>query len=194
MGHVQKRGRNLFYSHHRRTDQCRSTRVRTCRHPTACVAFLNEQLFTTPTWLIDRDLIAKARILPVNAICSLQSNILARLLNKNTFDKMSENEALNGKQAYTASQLFADLHTTIWNNPSRSDIFRRNMQKAYIKDLIGLLDKAQEEAAEKANRRLSYSESPAIARGELIALQRIVKSAAPKRPALPKVITKTCRH
>lgn len=150
------------------------------------VAFLNEQLFTTPTWLIDRDLIAKARILPVNAICSLQSNILARLLNKTTFDKMSENEALNGKQAYTASQLFADLHTTIWNNPSRSDIFRRNMQKAYIKDLIGLLDKAQEEAAEKANRRLSYSESPAIARGELIALQRIVKSAAAQTTGIAK--------
>lgn len=150
------------------------------------VAFLNEQLFTTPTWLIDRDLIAKARILPVNAICSLQSNILTRLLNKNTFDKMSENEALNGKQAYTASQLFADLHTTIWNNPSRSDIFRRNMQKAYIKDLIGLLDKAQEEAVEKANRRLSYSESPAIARGELIALQRIVKSAAAQTTGIAK--------
>ena len=72
------------------------------------------------------------------------------------------------------------------NNPSRSDIFRRNMQKAYIKDLIGLLDKAQEEAAEKANRRLSYSESPAIARGELIALQRIVKSAAAQTTGIAK--------
>lgn len=62
------------------------------------IAFLNEQLFTTPEWLIDRQLMEKAKILPVNVICSLQSGVLARLINKNTLDKMSENEILNGKK------------------------------------------------------------------------------------------------
>ena len=142
------------------------------------VAFLNEQLFTTPEWLIDQELIAKARITPVNAICSLQSSVLSRLLSRNTFDKMSENEALNGSKAYTAAQLFADLRPVFWDNPMRSDIFRRNIQKAYVENLIGLLDKAQAEADKRTNRRSRYSDAPAIARGELIALERLVKSAA----------------
>ena len=142
------------------------------------VAFLNEQLFTTPEWLIDQELIAKARFTPVNAICSLQSSVLSRLLSRNTFDKMSENEALNGSKAYTAAQLFADLRPVFWDNPMRSDIFRRNIQKTYVENLIGLLDKAQAEADKRANRRSRYSDAPAIARGELIALERLVKSAA----------------
>ena len=91
---------------------------------------------------------------------------------------MCENEALNGAEAYTAAQLFADLRPVFWNNPARSDIFRRNIQKAYVEDLIGLLDKSQAEADKRANRRPRYSDAPAIARGELIALERLVKSAA----------------
>lgn len=69
------------------------------------IAFLNEQLFTTPEWLIDRQLMEKAKILPVNVICSLQSGVLARLINKNTLDKMSENEILNGKSIYICSDV-----------------------------------------------------------------------------------------
>lgn len=34
----------------------------------------------------------------MNVICSLQSGVLARLINKNTLNKMSENEILNGKK------------------------------------------------------------------------------------------------
>ena len=105
------------------------------------IAFLNEQLFTTPEWLIDRQLMEKAKILPVNVICSLQSGVLARLINKNTLDKMSENEILNGKKAYTSAQMFNDLKKVIWSNLGQSDIYKRNMQKAYVENLINLLDK-----------------------------------------------------
>lgn len=142
------------------------------------IAFLNEQLFTTPEWLIDRQLMEKAKILPVNVICSLQSGVLARLINKNTLNKMSENEILNGKKAYTSAQMFNDLKKVIWSNLGQSDIYKRNMQKAYVENLINLLDKKGNADKNASGKRPVYSEAPAIAHGQLTELKRLVTSAA----------------
>lgn len=142
------------------------------------IAFLNEQLFTTPEWLIDRQLMEKAKILPVNVICSLQSGVLARLINKNTLDKMSENEILNGKKAYTSAQMFNDLKKVIWSNLGQSDIYKRNMQKAYVENLINLLDKKENADKNASGKRPAYSEAPAIAHGQLTELKRLTTSAA----------------
>lgn len=142
------------------------------------IAFLNEQLFTTPEWLIDRQLMEKAKILPVNVICSLQSGVLARLINKNTLDKMSENEILNGKKAYTSAQMFNDLKKVIWSNLGQSDIYKRNMQKAYVENLINLLDKKGNADKNASGKRPTYSEAPAIAHGQLTELKRLATSAA----------------
>ena len=142
------------------------------------IAFLNEQLFTTPEWLIDRQLMEKAKILPMNVICSLQSGVLARLINKNTLDKMSENEILNGKKAYTSAQMFNDLKKVIWSNLGQSDIYKRNMQKAYVENLINLLDKKGNADKNASGKRPAYSEAPAIAHGQLTELKRLVTSAA----------------
>lgn len=142
------------------------------------IAFLNEQLFTTPEWLINRQLMEKAKILPVNVICSLQSGVLARLINKNTLDKMSENEILNGKKAYTSAQMFNDLKKVIWSNLGQSDIYKRNMQKAYVENLINLLDKKGNADKNASGKRPAYSEAPAIAHGQLTELKRLATSAA----------------
>lgn len=142
------------------------------------IAFLNEQLFTTPEWLIDRQLMEKAKIVPVNTICSLQSGVLARLINKNTLDKMSENEILNGKKAYTSAQMFNDLKKVIWSNLGQSDIYKRNMQKAYVENLINLLDKKGNADKNASGKRPAYSEAPAIAHGQLTELKRLATSAA----------------
>lgn len=142
------------------------------------ITFLNEQLFTTPEWLIDRQLMEKAKILPVNVICSLQSGVLARLINKNTLDKMSENEILNGKKAYTSAQMFNDLKKVIWSNLGQSDIYKRNMQKAYVENLINLLDKKGNADNNASGKRPAYSEAPAIAHGQLTELKGLATSAA----------------
>lgn len=142
------------------------------------IAFLNEQLFTTPEWLIDRQLMEKAKILPVNVICSLQSGVLARLINKNTLDKMSENEILNGKKAYTSAQMFNDLKKVIWSNLGQSDIYKRNMQKAYVENLINMLDKKGNADKNASGKHPAYSEAPAIAHGQLTELKRLTTSAA----------------
>lgn len=142
------------------------------------VAFLNEQLFTTPTWLINQELMEKAGINPINTICTIQANILSRLISKATLNKMMMNEAANGRKAYTAQQMFSDLRKTIWTRTAQADLYKRNTQRVYVESLIKLLDKSQAPAKPGVQRNYFYSEAPAMARGELITINSIVKSAA----------------
>ena len=106
----------------------------------------------------------------MNVICSLQSGVLARLINKNTLDKMSENEILNGKKAYTSAQMFNDLKKVIWSNLGQSDIYKRNMQKAYVENLINLLDKKGNADKNASGKRPAH--------GQLTELKRLATSAA----------------
>ena len=142
------------------------------------VAFLNEQLFTAPAWLINQELMEKAGINPINTICTIQANILSRLISKATLNKMMMNEAANGRKAYTAQQMFSDLRKTIWTRTAQADLYKRNTQRVYVESLIKLLDKSQAPAKPGVQRNYFYSEAPAMARGELITINSIVKSAA----------------
>lgn len=142
------------------------------------VTFLNKQLFTTPTWLINQELMEKAGINPINTICTIQANILSRLISKATLNKMMMNEAANGSKAYTAQQMFSDLRKTIWTRTAQADLYKRNTQRVYVESLIKLLDKSQAPAKPGVPQKYFYSEAPAMARGELITINSIVKNAA----------------
>lgn len=107
------------------------------------VEFLNKQLFATPTWLIDRDIFSKTGINAISTIGNLQDNVLNRLLATRNLSKLIDAEALNGNNAYTINELFADLKKGVWSElPARSkiDVYRRNLQKSYIGILDDLLN------------------------------------------------------
>lgn len=107
------------------------------------IAFLNEQLFTTPSWLINKDLIQLAGVNAVVTIDKLQKGAIARLISRPTFDKMLQNEAQNGVNAYTSIQLLDDLKKGIWSelySGKPIDIYRRNLQKGYVTALVGIVD------------------------------------------------------
>ncbi|MDR1682815.1 MAG: zinc-dependent metalloprotease [Candidatus Symbiothrix sp.] len=132
------------------------------------VQFLNEQVFATPKWLIDKSLIEKASVDPIVAIGNVQKTTIDRLINRNTLDKMIRNEAYNGQSAYMTDDLFRDLKRGIWSELSGGvaiDVYRRNLQKNYVAALIGILN---------ANVQPS-SDATGIARTQLVDLQTIIK-------------------
>jgi len=102
------------------------------------LAFLNEQLFVTPQWLVDKDLVFKAQVNPVELIGNVQRNIMNKLLSKFTFDKMIQDEALNGSSAFTVTQMLDMLKSNIWTGIP-ADVYKRNLQKAYVDALISVL-------------------------------------------------------
>lgn len=109
------------------------------------VAFLNQQLFNTPTWLINNDIFAKTGGNPLTIIGNIQDGMLNRLLSASTLNKMITAETAVGNNAYKITDLISDLKKGIWTELSTKktiDVYRRNLQKSYISILNNLLNPA----------------------------------------------------
>jgi len=104
------------------------------------VAFLNQQLFTTPSWLINNEELSKFdNGLMINRIKSVQVNTLSSVLSPSRLARMYDNETRNGNNAYTVANLFADLRTGIFGS-AKPDAFKRNLQRGFIQNLKNLLN------------------------------------------------------
>ena len=112
-----------------------------------CVKFLNQNLFDTPMWMIDENILNKIQFTgALDRVRGLQSSYLNRLLDFGRLARMIENEALNGRSSYTINELMLDLKNGIFselNDNSNIDIFRRNIQRAFIQRLGYLMKESQ---------------------------------------------------
>jgi hypothetical protein len=106
------------------------------------VDFLNKQLFATPTWILNQSIFDKTGFNGPATISYLQDNVLSRLFSSSTLTKLLNAEAAAGDKAYQLTELFADLKKGIWGELATRkavDIYRRNLQKSYVSNLLGLL-------------------------------------------------------
>ncbi|HKG45783.1 MAG TPA: zinc-dependent metalloprotease [Pyrinomonadaceae bacterium] len=106
----------------------------------AAVRFLNENAFATPAWAVKPDVVR--RIEPAGALARVnmaQERVLNSLLSNTRFDRLIEQEALDGAAAYKPAEFMADVRRGIWSEleggPVRIDVYRRNLQNSYI-DLL----------------------------------------------------------
>jgi hypothetical protein len=104
------------------------------------VKFLNENAFVTPTWAIDPKILRRIQAVGVLAtIRSAQGSVLNNLLNSPRFNRLVEQEALDGKPAYSAVEFLADVRSGVWKELAdpqvRIDAYRRNLQRAFL-DLV----------------------------------------------------------
>ena len=139
--------------------------------------FLNENVFTTPDWLLQKEILNN--IEPsgaISAIGSLQSRLLSSVLRMDRLERMIENEALNGSSAYSMTQMLADLRKGIWSELSGSkeiDAFRRNLQRAHVERLASLMSQDAR----------SRSDVSAAVRAELKTIQRSARAASSRYSA-----------
>ncbi len=109
------------------------------------VAFLNQQLFNTPTWLISNDIFSRTGNSPLTIIGNAQDNVLGGLLSANTLNKLINAEAAS-PNTYKMTDLFSDLKKGIWSELSTRkaiDVYRRNLQKSYVSIMNKLLNPAE---------------------------------------------------
>ena len=107
------------------------------------VDFLNKQLFTTPSWLINPEIYNRTGQSGLSVIGNIQDNTLNSLLNSRTLNKLVDAEAGIGSNAYQVTELLNDLKKGIWSELAAKkpvDIYRRNLQKSYVNILSGLLN------------------------------------------------------
>lgn len=157
------------------------------------VAFLNVQLFATPKWLMDQNILAK--INPENgveSIKSMQDATLSNLLAGDRLVRLLEASSAN-KNNYSVDELLTDLKNGIFSELKSSaaiDMYRRNIQKLYIDKVIGLLKPGTTTLRSvpvgvtygftTKTVNLSQTDLPSIARGQLISLKNQIKTAASK--------------
>ena len=139
------------------------------------VAFLNEQAFTTPMFLVDPEILR--RIEPVGVLDRIQTSqtrVLRTLLRGDRIERLVEQEALDGALAYPATEFLADLRAGLWlelgDSDVRIDAYRRNLQRTYLEIVDDQLDGSS----------ASDGDARPFLRGELRALARAVAAALPQ--------------
>lgn len=108
--------------------------------------FINKQVFTTPTWVINKEIAGKTGVNYTTAILSLQEAALSRMLSTGTMNKMLNAEASIGSQAYTVLDLLTDLKQMVFTeliSKKPVDIYRRNLQKSYVERLGNIINPNQ---------------------------------------------------
>ncbi|PQJ82818.1 zinc-dependent metalloprotease [Polaribacter glomeratus] len=184
MGHVSSNVGGI-YENYKTTDQEGAvyTHVDKERQKES-LQFVIDQLFVTPTWMLDKDLFSKVQSSgAIEDIRSLQVRTLNGVLSTDRMARMIENETLNGAKAYTLVSMFAELRKGVWSElytRKNIDTYRRNLQKAHIERLEYLLNKAPDQTGRygAASVNVGQSDIKSFARGELNRLMRDVKSAA----------------
>ncbi|NLR61084.1 zinc-dependent metalloprotease [Chitinophaga polysaccharea] len=146
------------------------------------IQFLNKQLFTTPKWLINQDLLSRFGGDGVSLILSRQEPILDRLMSTNTINKLVSGEAAQGAQAYAAIDMLNDLKKNIFSEiytHQSVDVYRRNLQRAYVDNLTELVAPAAPSGnimfGSVANP--SKSDAASIGRAQLVALRTELRAA-----------------
>ena len=105
------------------------------------VQFLQRQFFTTPVWLLDRNILNKLSGPNADPISGTQDNIMGSLLGVGRLTRMA---AMSNRydNAYPLDEYFNDLKKGIWNElPAREKIdgYRRNLQTHYVERMIALV-------------------------------------------------------
>jgi hypothetical protein len=184
MGHVSSNVGGI-YENYKTTDQEGAVYTHVAKErQKESLQFVIEQLFETPTWMLDKDLFSKVQSSgAIEDIRSLQVRTLNGVLSTDRMARMIENETLNGSKAYTLVSMFTELRKGVWSeiySRKSIDTYRRNLQKAHIERLDYLLNKATNQTGRygSATVNVGQSDIKSFARGELNKLRRDVKAAA----------------
>ncbi|NML22336.1 zinc-dependent metalloprotease [Pseudoflavitalea sp. G-6-1-2] len=105
--------------------------------------WLKKNVFTTPTWLFNKEIAEKTGVDQITLVGRLQDMALERCLSSRTYDKLIAGEAESGAAAYTASDLTTDLRNAVFTELKTQkpiDIYRRNLQKNYVSRIGKILN------------------------------------------------------
>ena len=183
MGHVSSNVGGI-YENYKTADQEGAVYTHVDKdHQKAALQFVINQLFKTPTWMLDKDLFSKTQSSgAIERVRALQVRTLNSLLSADRMARMIENETLNGSKAYNLVSMFSDVRKGVWSelySGKSIDTYRRNLQKAHIERLHFLLNEAPNQRGRFGTPSVNVGQSDikSFARGELTRLKRDVRNA-----------------
>ncbi len=156
------------------------------------VLFLAKNIFTTPTWLIDQNILNK--IQPGNGlenIRALQEPVISSVFSEDRMQRMIET-SLKSPNTYKITDLFNDMQAAVWSDLKGSkeiDVFRRDLQKIYVERLMNMIKSPAGATASiavfgtviPARIDPKYDDVLSLVKGHLKSLRTNIVSAAARR-------------
>jgi hypothetical protein len=158
------------------------------------VAFLNKQLFETPYWLVDKNILNKFNNPVLNdAVANMQSAVLNSLLGAPRLNRLAISSTRFGEaNTYQPDDLLDDVKKGVWGELATKkpiEVYRRNLQKAYVEALINILNPPQQPGinlqglppafAALFNTNVKNTDIPSIVRAQLTELRTEILAAIP---------------
>lgn len=156
------------------------------------LAFIISQCFETPVWLVNTDVSRKFENAgTIERIRRIQVNTLNAILEPGRLERLIEVQNLEKKPGFNVIEMENTVRKSIWRilyNPAvqNDDVFKRNLQRAYIDRMEYLLTSNQGPGPEDASGAgftqvtLNQSDIRAITRMQLKVLEADVLAALPR--------------
>ncbi|CAN5736600.1 zinc-dependent metalloprotease [soil metagenome] len=160
------------------------------------VRFVAQQLFETPNWLLDREILSRLESAgALERIRQIQISHLNNLLEPQRMQRLVETQALAPGASYGLLDLMSDVSNAVWRelrDGSAIDPYRRNLQRGHLARLEYLMTEEpnfpQGRGVWNTPVNVSQSDIRAAARGELAALRgRIVAARARSSDAMTRL-------
>ncbi|UYQ91996.1 zinc-dependent metalloprotease [Chitinophaga horti] len=161
------------------------------------VAFLQAQLFTTPKWLINTDILSRTNGNATSIILQRQELILNRIMGTNTLTKLVNAQANYGAKAYPVDEYLSDLKRGIFKEVAagqKIDVFRRNLQKAYVESAISIIKPAPAASSNPLSMMMggpapanaAKSDVASVTRAHLVSLRNELRAGAGNADAMSR--------
>ena len=183
MGHVSNNIGGI-YQYYKTSDQDGVAYTHVKNRTAKMYEFSTQSTFETPTWMINKDILNKIEFAGItNRVRSTQSRTLNSLLDLGKMARLIENEAINGRNAYSLIEMMTDLRKGIFKeiyNNEIIDVYRRNLQLAYLDRISYLMSNEQSSIPSWARGRVtsvkvSQSDIRTVAANQLVELRKDLK-------------------
>lgn len=107
--------------------------------------WLQDNVFKTPTWVIDQRMTSLTNQTPQSVIAGLQGRALSAMFSANTASKLLRFEAEKPAEAYSLFEMMTDLRKGIFSELAARktvDVYRRSLQKDFTERLLSLVKPA----------------------------------------------------
>jgi hypothetical protein len=143
------------------------------------VEWLNENVFDTPEWLIDKNILQNIDYAGYfETMRSVQERHLNNVLSFDRIGRLLNAETVN-TDYYSALDLFTDIQKGLFTgNDRKLDIYERDLQRTYV-DRLGYLMTGELQRGRRGGDYYDVSQSDvrAIVRGQLKSLQTQLRSS-----------------
>ena len=112
------------------------------------VAFLNREVFQTPTWMLNGDILNKvSNPVRMGSVGNVQDRVLEQLLSDRVLNSLLMTAQREGDAAcYSLDEFITDVKKGIWSELETAkpiDIYRRNLQKNYVSQIFAAIKEAE---------------------------------------------------